>query len=51
MNITIVEKLKQVDTLYRQDHDKYHIRKFNTFYDGMNKTTCDFVYINYLLVV
>ena len=37
MKFTIIEKVKQKDTIYRQEREKYHIMKFNTFYDGMNR--------------
>jgi hypothetical protein len=32
------EKVKSLDALYGRERDKYHIRKFNTFYNGMNRT-------------
>ena len=38
MNVTILEKVKKMDKMYRREREKYHIRKFNTFYEGMNKT-------------
>ena len=37
MKIAIIEKVKKPDTFYRKEREKYHIRKFNTFYEGMNK--------------
>ena len=37
MKFTVIEKVKQKDTIYRQEREKYHIMKFNTFYDGMNR--------------
>ena len=37
MNILILEKVKVNDTLYRKEREQYLIRKFNTFYNGMNK--------------
>ena len=39
MNVTIIEKMRKTDRLYRREKEKYHIKKFNTFYNGMNKTT------------
>ena len=39
MNVTILEKVKTSDTLYRKEREKYHIRKFNTFHEGINKTS------------
>ena len=38
MNVTILENVRKMDTIYRREREKYHIRKFNTFYEGMNKT-------------
>ena len=38
MNVTILEKVKHFDTLYRKEREKFHIRKFNTFHDGINRT-------------
>ena len=37
MTITILEKVKSNDDLYRKEREKYFIRKFNTFYKGLNK--------------
>ena len=37
MTITIVEKVRKPESLYRKEREKYHIRKFNTYYEGMNK--------------
>ena len=36
MNITVLERVKSRDPIYRKEREKYHIRKFNTFYMGMN---------------
>ena len=36
MTITILEKVKLSDTLYRKEGEKYIIRKFNSYYNGMN---------------
>ena len=37
LSITILEKVKTNDYLYRKEMDKYHIRQFNTYYKGLNK--------------
>ena len=37
MLFTIIEQVKQNDTFYRKEREKYHINKFNTFYQGLNK--------------
>ena len=37
ITITIVEKVKKEDTSYRKERETFHIRKFNTFYDGINR--------------
>ena len=36
MTIIILEKVKVSDTLYRKEREKYLIRKFNSYYNGMN---------------
>ena len=36
MTVTILEKVKSSDDLYRKEREKYFIRKFNTFYKGLN---------------
>ena len=36
MTATILEKVKVNDQEYRKEREKYHIRKFNTFYSGIN---------------
>ena len=38
MMITILEKVKSNDEIYRKEREKYHIRIFNTYYKGMNKS-------------
>ena len=38
VGITILERVKVNNILYRQEREKYLIRKFNTFYSGMNKS-------------
>ena len=37
MEFTIIEKVKSKDTLYGKEREKKHIRKFNTYYEGLNK--------------
>ena len=37
MNITILEKVKKNDTYYRKEREKYLIKKFNTYYRGLNR--------------
>ena len=37
LTITVLEKVKSSDDLYRKEREKYFIRKFNTFYKGLNK--------------
>ena len=39
MKFTIIEKVKSLEPLYGREREKYHIRKFNTFYKGINITT------------
>ena len=34
---TIIEKVRSVDPLYGREREKIHIRKFNTFYNGLNR--------------
>ena len=36
MRVTILEKVKVNDTFYRKEREKYLIRKFNSYYEGMN---------------
>ena len=36
MTVRVLDKVKSVDIYYRQEREAYHIRKFNTFYRGMN---------------
>ena len=36
MNITIIERVKSNDPIYRKEREKYHIRKFNSYHKGMN---------------
>ena len=37
LSITILEQVKKKDDLYRKEREKYFIRKFNTFYRGLNR--------------
>ena len=37
MKIIIMEKVKETNVFYRKEREHYLIRKFNTFYQGMNK--------------
>ena len=37
MKITVLEKVKQRDELYRREREKYFINKFDTFKNGLNK--------------
>ena len=37
MKISILEQIKKSDDVYRKIREKYHIQKFNTFYEGLNK--------------
>ena len=36
LTATIIEKVKSEDIFYRKERETYHIRKFNTFYSGLN---------------
>ena len=37
LTITIIEKVKKEDKVYREQRESYFINKFNTYYEGMNK--------------
>ena len=37
ISIVILEKVRSTDDLYRKEREKYFIRKFNTFYKGLNR--------------
>ena len=37
MKISILEKVKQKNAIYRKERETYLIRKFNSFYKGLNK--------------
>ena len=37
LTVSILEKVKKQENLYRKEREKYYINKFNTFYKGLNK--------------
>ena len=37
MTITAIEKVKKMDSSYRKEREKYYIRQFNTYYQGLNR--------------
>ena len=37
LKVTIIEKVKIQDSLYRKERESYNIRRFNSYYKGMNK--------------
>ena len=37
MSVLILEQVRSSDPLYRKEREKYFIRKFNTYYNGMNR--------------
>ena len=37
MTFTIIDKVRSHDPLYGREREKVHIRKFNTFYGGINR--------------
>ena len=37
MKVVILELVKYKNTEYRKEHERYHIQKFNTYNEGMNK--------------
>ena len=37
MKVSIIEKVRKLCVLYRKEREKYFIRKFNSYYKGMNK--------------
>ena len=37
MTVTVLEKVKTSDDMYRKEREKYFIRKFNTYYRGLNR--------------
>ena len=38
MKFTVVEKVRSSDPLYGREREKFHIRQFNTYYNGINRT-------------
>ena len=38
MKMMVIEKMKNSSDIYRKEREKFHIKKFNTFYNGINKT-------------
>ena len=38
LQVIILEKVSSQDPLYRKERERYLIRKFNSFYEGMNKS-------------
>ena len=37
MTITIIEKVKKTEEMYRKEREKMHISKFNTYHNGLNR--------------
>ena len=37
MKVSIIEKVRKLCVQYRKEREKYFIRKFNSYYKGMNK--------------
>ena len=37
MQITILEKVRKQNIMYRKEREKFLIKKFNTFYKGINR--------------
>ena len=37
LTILILEKVRSSDDMYRKEREKYFIRKFNTYYNGLNR--------------
>ena len=37
MTVTVLEKVKTSDDMYRKEREKYFIRTFNTYYRGLNR--------------
>ena len=36
--VTVLEKVKKNDTIYRKEREHFFIKKFDTFRNGMNRT-------------
>ena len=37
MKFTVIEQVRYNSDLYRRERETYHINKFNTFYQGLNR--------------
>ena len=37
VKIIVLERVKKISDSYRKEREKFHIKKFNTFYEGLNK--------------
>ena len=37
MTLTVLERVKSSDDMYRKEREKYFIRKFNIYYKGLNR--------------
>ena len=37
LTVTILEKVRSNDDLYRRERERYFMRKFNTYYKGLNR--------------
>ena len=37
MKVLVLEKVYSCDSEYRKEQESHHIRKFNTYYRGLNK--------------
>ena len=37
LRVTILEKVMSTDDMYRKARERYFIRKFNTYYKGLNR--------------
>ena len=37
LKVIVLEKIKNLNSLYRKERESYLIRKFNAFYKGINK--------------
>ena len=37
LKISIIKQVKFNSDLYRKEREEFHIRKFNTLYEGMNR--------------
>ena len=37
LTVSVIEQVRSSDILYREEREHYFIRKFNTFYNGLNK--------------